>query len=65
MGLLAAALGSGWQVLVLSDRGLESPDLFRTIVGLGWHPLMRVKAHEKGVELSWQVGGEVPAAVRP
>jgi Transposase DDE domain len=43
LGLLRAALGAGWQVLVLSDRGLESKDLFEAITGLGWHPLMRVK----------------------
>lgn len=36
-------LGEGWQVLVLTDRGLESPRLFQAIAGHGWHPLMRVK----------------------
>lgn len=36
--------GPAWQVLVLADRGLESQTLFRTIKGLGWHPLLRVKA---------------------
>ena len=40
---LKAGVPAGWTVLVLSDRGLESPDLFRFIVELGWHPLMRVK----------------------
>jgi hypothetical protein len=47
VGLLdrvSAALGEGWTVLVLTDRGLESADLFRAITGRGWHPLMRVKA---------------------
>jgi hypothetical protein len=39
-----AALGDGWQVVVLTDRGLESPELFRVICGLDMHPLMRVKA---------------------
>jgi hypothetical protein len=43
LGLLHQALGDGWQVLVLSDRGLESRDLFAAITALGWHPLMRVK----------------------
>jgi hypothetical protein len=43
LGLLGAALGEGWQVLVLSDRGLESKELFRAITALGWHPFMRVK----------------------
>ena len=39
-----AALGPGWEVVVLTDRGLESARLFRAITGLGMHPLMRVKA---------------------
>jgi hypothetical protein len=37
-------LGGGWDVAVLTDRGLESAALFRAIRRLGWHPLMRVKA---------------------
>ena len=41
---VSAALGEGWTVLVLTDRGLESADLFRAITGHGFHPLMRVKA---------------------
>lgn len=41
---VSAALGEGWAVLVLTDRGLESADLFRAITGRGFHPLMRVKA---------------------
>src|SRR5262245_16439251 len=44
LGRLRAALGDGWQVLVLTDRGLESPRLFTAIAACGWHPLMRVKA---------------------
>jgi hypothetical protein len=44
LGRVAGALGPGWAVLVLTDRGLESADLFRAIVGHGFHPLMRVKA---------------------
>src|SRR5262249_55184664 len=39
----AAGLGPGWQVLVLSDRWLESKELFEAITERGWHPLMRVK----------------------
>lgn len=39
-----AALGDGWQVVVLTDRGLESAALFRGLVAAGCHPLMRVKA---------------------
>lgn len=41
---VSAALGEGWTVLVLTDRGLESADLFGAITGRGFHPLMRVKA---------------------
>jgi hypothetical protein len=41
---VAAALGGGWTVLVLTDRGLESAELFRAITGRGLHPLMRAKA---------------------
>ena len=43
LGRLRSALGAGWRVLVLTDRGLESAGLFRAIAGQGWHPLMRVK----------------------
>jgi hypothetical protein len=43
LGRLHAALGDGWEVLVLTDRGLESAELFRAITALGWHPLMRAK----------------------
>jgi hypothetical protein len=43
LGTLQQALGDGWQVLVLSDRGLQSKELFDAIVDLKWHPLMRVK----------------------
>lgn len=39
-----AALGDGWRVFVLTDRGLESAALFRDLVTAGGHPLMRVKA---------------------
>jgi hypothetical protein len=41
---LRGRLTDDWTVVVLSDRGLESKTLFETITGLGWHPLMRVKA---------------------
>ena len=30
-------VGTGWEVLVLTDRGLESPRLFELIVAHGWH----------------------------
>jgi len=68
LGKLKAALGEGWTVLVLTDRGLESASLFRTIVGLGWHPLMRVKAGGKFRPASWHreyaLGTFVPSVGR-
>jgi hypothetical protein len=60
LGLLHAALGGGWQVLVLSDRGLESKDLFEAITALGWHPLMRAKKgghfRPQGWTRGWALG---------
>jgi hypothetical protein len=50
---LRAAVPATWAVLVLSDRGLESPALFRDIVALGWHPLMRVKKAGKFRPTGW------------
>lgn len=43
LGRLRGAVPADWQVLVLTDRGLESAQLFRSITTCGWHPLMRVK----------------------
>lgn len=54
LGKLKGALGEGWTVLVLTDRGLESAELFREIVRLGWHPLMRVKARGRFRPTSWR-----------
>jgi hypothetical protein len=31
-----------WTVIVLADRGLYAPWLFRRIVKLGWHPFLRI-----------------------
>jgi len=42
-----------WEVLVLTDRGLESPRLFERIVAHGWHPLMRVKQGSKFRPKGW------------
>jgi len=50
---LQPAVPAGWTVLVLSDRGLESPVLFRLIVALGWHPLMRAKKGGKFRPQGW------------
>lgn len=43
LGLLRVALDDDWEVLVLSDRGLQSKELFEVLSRLGWHPFMRVK----------------------
>ena len=32
----------GWTVIVLADRGLYAPWLFRRITRLGWHPFLRI-----------------------
>jgi hypothetical protein len=53
---LRAELGEGWAVLVLTDRGLESADLFRAIVALGWHPLMRAKKGGTFRPAGWHKG---------
>ena len=31
-----------WTVIVLADRGLYAPWLFRRITRLGWHPFLRI-----------------------
>jgi hypothetical protein len=40
---LAPAVSPQQCVLVLSDRGLWSPQLWRTIRAFGWHPLLRIR----------------------
>jgi len=40
---LAPAVPPDVRVLVLSDRGLWSPQLWRQILALGWHPVMRIR----------------------
>jgi len=54
LGCLRGAVGPDWRVLVLSDRGLESPRLFRAVRALGWHPLMRVKGGGKFRPRGWR-----------
>ena len=39
---LAASIPARTRVVVVTDRGLQSRDLFAEIVALGWHPLMRL-----------------------
>jgi hypothetical protein len=41
---LAGSVPAGWQVLVLTDRGLYSPRLFHCLLGLHWHPFLRIRA---------------------
>ncbi len=53
LGRVTGLLGSGWEVVVLTDRGLESARLFREVVRHGWHPLMRVKAGGKFCPAGW------------
>jgi hypothetical protein len=43
LGLLRKAIPPTMQTLVLVDRGLWSPRLWKQIRDLDWHPLMRVK----------------------
>lgn len=43
LGLLAPAVPPSMTVLVMTDRGLWSPRLWRTIQENGWHPLMRIR----------------------
>jgi hypothetical protein len=41
---LARQVPPGWQVLVLTDRGMYSPSLFRCLLRLHWHPFLRIRA---------------------
>jgi hypothetical protein len=44
---LRPAIPPDWTVLVLADRGLYAPWLFRRIVRLGWHPFLRINQAAK------------------
>lgn len=37
-----AGVPASWTVIILSDRGLYAPWLYRHIVSLGWHPFLRI-----------------------
>ncbi len=56
---LGPAVPPTFTVLVLTDRGLWSPTLWRTIRDLGWHPLMRVRG-----ETTFAPAGETRRAAR-
>lgn len=45
LSLLSVAVPSEMKVLVLTDRGLWSPRLWKGIRAVGWHPLMRLKSN--------------------
>jgi len=66
LALLAPAVPAGWQVIVLTDRGLYSRALFRAIVGHGWHPFMRVNVqgtfHPAGSDRRERLADLVPRA---
>jgi hypothetical protein len=40
---LAGRVPAGWQILVVTDRGMYSPSLFRCLVQLHWHPFLRIR----------------------
>ena len=48
LGGLKPAVPRQWTVYVLTDRGLYSKRLFRTLCQLGWHPLMRIRTQGLG-----------------
>ena len=41
LGLLKPAIPTRMRVIVMTDRGLRSPKLWKKIQSLGWHPYMR------------------------
>ena len=43
--LIRPSIPSDYTVIVLTDRGLYSPKLFRHIRKIGWHPFMRINAN--------------------
>jgi len=42
--LIRPSIPSDYTVIILTDRGLYSPKLFRHIRKMGWHPFMRINA---------------------
>jgi hypothetical protein len=51
--VVAEVVPPDWRVLVMADRGLYAPWLYREIQARGWHPFLRVKEN-----LSFRVAGE-------
>ncbi len=54
-GYLKGSVPADWLVIVLADRGLYAPWLFRTIQHLDWHPFLRINA---GGKYRPRTGGE-------
>ena len=44
---LDGVIPADWTVLVLADRGLYAPWLYRQIVAQGWHPFLRINVGAK------------------
>ncbi len=44
---LEGVMPADWRVLVLADRGLYAPWLYRQIVAQGWHPFLRINLGAK------------------
>jgi len=44
---LAGSTPDGWTVIVLADRGLYAKWLYDSIVGMGWHPYLRINRQGK------------------
>jgi hypothetical protein len=53
LDLLAPAVPASMQVLVLLDRGLRSPELWRSISRRGWHPLLRLELTDTFRPATW------------
>ena len=61
---LRPAVPPTWTVLVLADRGLWSPRLWKRIRDLGWHPLLRIQARTTFAP-DGRARGAARALVRP
>jgi hypothetical protein len=66
--VFSALVPPGWTIVVMTDRGLDARWLFRAIVALSWHPLMRItgggKFRKQGGKAGVPVGRFVPKAGR-
>lgn len=62
---LAASMPARTRVVVVTDRGLQSRDLFAEITALGWHPVMRLSRNGAGRgrgERTWTRLSALPVA---